>query len=177
MEIFYKFDFISEQERSLIIEFVDKYPEVENHAKDDSCVNYYSSDYIFRENEFVYGILFSISERVRIAAEEMFGLSLDSCIPNLFKTQVGHKPEEHADNVNMDGSFKEGCSNFVVSSVVYFNDDFLGGELVFPKLSISYKPIAGSCVLFPSGIDYSHYVNNVKNGYRLVLPLWFEGVG
>jgi hypothetical protein len=177
VKIFYEFNFISEKERSLIIEFVNKYPEVKNHAKDDDCVRYYSSDYILCLDDFVYGVLFSISERVRIAAEEMFGLSLDSCVPNLFKTEVGHKPEEHADNVNMDGSHKDGCSNFVVSSIVYFNDDFLGGELVFPKLSISYKPIARSCVLFPSGIDYSHYVDNVKNGYRLVLPLWFEGVG
>jgi Rps23 Pro-64 3,4-dihydroxylase Tpa1-like proline 4-hydroxylase len=60
-------------------------------------------------------------------------------------------------------------------SVVYFlNDDFAGGELVFPKLDLTITPTAGSMVCFPSDHNFIHGVNPVKSGRRYTLVTWMR---
>jgi len=47
----------------------------------------------------------------------------------------------------------------ILSLVGFLNDDFSGGELVFPLFDVTVKPKAGSIVLFPSNFPYYHYAN------------------
>ena len=64
-------------------------------------------------------------------------------------------------------------------SVVYFmNDDFAGGELVFPAFNLRIKPEAGMLVCFPSDHHYIHGVNPVTHGHRYTIVNWMrvEGV-
>lgn len=62
------------------------------------------------------------------------------------------------------------------SLVIYLNDDFEGGEIVYPSKNITYKPIKGSAVIHPAGASHIHKVNPVTKGdrycvvVRLVLP-------
>lgn len=53
-----------------------------------------------------------------------------------------------------------------VSLVGYPNDDYDGGDLVFPKLGIQVKPKAGDLYLFPSTYIYSHIAMPVHNGTK-----------
>ena len=50
------------------------------------------------------------------------------------------------------------------TSLLYFNDNYEGGELAFPKENISIKPKAGSIIVFPS--FFVHEVKLLKNGTR-----------
>ncbi len=177
MNIVLKNNLAQRHECSAIVELIRFLGNSTNHDSTDEGVIYYSGQQIAEENEFIYGLLGVIAGRVKTAAEIMAGEYLSISQLAIFKTVPGHTPEEHADSQNMDGSPKDGCSDFLVSAVVYFNDDFTGGELVFPKVGYSYQPIAGDCILFPSTTDYSHYVDRVAEGERIVLPLWFSGVG
>jgi predicted 2-oxoglutarate/Fe(II)-dependent dioxygenase YbiX len=60
-------------------------------------------------------------------------------------------------------------------SVVYFlNDDFEGGELVFPGLDLAIKPEAGALVCFPADHNYIHGVNPVTSGHRYTLVTWMR---
>jgi len=60
-------------------------------------------------------------------------------------------------------------------SVVYFlNDDFDGGELVFPELDLVIKPEAGTLVCFPSDHHYIHGVNPVTAGHRYTCVTWLR---
>ena len=60
-------------------------------------------------------------------------------------------------------------------SVVYFlNDDFEGGELVFPALELVVKPQAGTLVCFPADHNYIHGVNPVTAGHRYTLVTWMR---
>lgn len=60
-----------------------------------------------------------------------------------------------------------------VSLVGYPNDDYEGGELVFPKLGITLKPQAGDLYIFPSTYLFSHIAMPVSKGvkYSLVTML------
>jgi predicted 2-oxoglutarate/Fe(II)-dependent dioxygenase YbiX len=63
-------------------------------------------------------------------------------------------------------------------SVVYFlNDDFVGGELVFPQMNLSIKPAAGTLVCFPSDHNYVHGVNPVTTGQRYTIVTWMRVTG
>jgi hypothetical protein len=60
-----------------------------------------------------------------------------------------------------------------VSLVGYPNDDYEGGELVFPKLNLSIKPQAGDLYIFPSTYLFSHVAKPVISGrkYSIVTML------
>jgi predicted 2-oxoglutarate/Fe(II)-dependent dioxygenase YbiX len=63
-------------------------------------------------------------------------------------------------------------------SIVYFlNDNFIGGELVFPDLDLVIKPEAGTLVCFPSDHHYIHGVNPVKSGHRYTIVTWMRVKG
>ena len=68
----------------------------------------------------------------------------------------------------------EECKNCVLSSVMYLNDDYLGGEITFPRLGKEYHPKAGAWVSYPS-LDrrFDHGVNIVTSGIRYALAWCF----
>lgn len=176
MKIVHKFELVSPHECDAVVECIKSIEHNSGTREDDANVLYYSGEKIIQTSDFIYGLLCDISDRVRSVAEELFTPNLSNNQIAIFKTLPGHTPEEHADSQNMDGSPKEGCSDFIVSAVVYFNDNFVGGDLVFPRMPYSYSPMAGSCILYPSDISHSHYVNHVISGERIVLPLWFSAI-
>lgn len=55
-----------------------------------------------------------------------------------------------------------------IGAIVFLNDDFDGGELVFPRQSIFIKPKRGTLVLFPMSYMFPHMVNGVVGGKRFV---------
>lgn len=60
---------------------------------------------------------------------------------------------------------------------LFLNDDFTGGELVFPEFDLTIKPVAGQAVFFPSNYPYLHRVNPVKTGIRYSAVKWFTQYG
>lgn len=72
------------------------------------------------------------------------------------------------------------------SGIFYLNDDFDGGEIYFPNLNFSYKPVKGSFIWFKDDdvVDtknwwndwdqykHLHQVRRVYGNYRCTLPMW-----
>lgn len=56
--------------------------------------------------------------------------------------------------------------------VLYHNDDFDGGDLVYMNKQISYKPVAGDLVIHPGNKEYTHAVNDVSNGVRFTSTMF-----
>ena len=61
-----------------------------------------------------------------------------------------------------------------VSLVYYINDDYLGGEIVFPRFDLSYKPSANELLIFPSTYVYNHSVLPVLDGTRYAVVSWLK---
>jgi hypothetical protein len=59
-----------------------------------------------------------------------------------------------------------------VSTVYYINDNYLGGEINFPRFGISYKPKANEMIVFPSTYVYNHSVSEVTEGIRYSVVSW-----
>jgi hypothetical protein len=61
-----------------------------------------------------------------------------------------------------------------LSLVYYLNDDYEGGEIVFPRFGITYKPKANELLLFPSTYVYNHSVLPVISGTRYAVVSWLR---
>jgi hypothetical protein len=50
------------------------------------------------------------------------------------------------------------------ATILYLNDDYVDGELVFKKKNITLKPKPGSLIIFPGNDEFEHGVNFVGKG-------------
>lgn len=58
-----------------------------------------------------------------------------------------------------------------VAAIVYLNDNYEGGETVFPNLDIT--PQTGNALFF-DGSEIEHSVSRIKSGTRYTLSMWFN---
>jgi hypothetical protein len=61
-----------------------------------------------------------------------------------------------------------------VSMIYYINDNYVGGEINFPRFNISYKPKANDLLVFPSTYVYNHSVSEVTDGTRYAVVSWLS---
>jgi len=61
-----------------------------------------------------------------------------------------------------------------LSTVIFLNDNFEGGEFFFPDFRIKITPEPGMLICFPSNQYYSHAVLPVKTGVRYSLVNWMK---
>ena len=61
-----------------------------------------------------------------------------------------------------------------VSIVYYFNDDYEGGEIIFPRFGVEIKPKANQLAIFPANYMYNHNVNKVTKGTRYSMVNWLK---
>jgi hypothetical protein len=78
----------------------------------------------------------------------------------------------HPDNCYVDetGAFIK-TKNYEKTCVIFLNNDFAGGELVYPKQGCIFLPIIGSAVICPAGGDYPHLVSEITSGERFTLVI------
>lgn len=77
-----------------------------------------------------------------------------------------HQDDRHPDGSPHNTPWREWAS------VIYLNDDYEGGEIYFPDLDVSYKPVAGVLLLFEGFLW--HGVRAVGNGVRYTSPSWYS---
>ena len=90
-----------------------------------------------------------------------------------YKEHFDAKSEDH---FQKDKSF----SQRKYSIIIYLNDDFIGGETVFPKKNISVKPLQGRLLLFSNMLNETNYVhpfsshlsNQIVKGEKWILSVW-----
>jgi hypothetical protein len=93
-------------------------------------------------------------------------LDLESHTWSLLRYERSDKFHNHTDD----------CAEFprVVSVVMFLNDDFSGGELVFENHNLVIEPKAGKIVLFSSSFPFVHRVNPVLFGNRHTAITWYS---
>lgn len=66
-----------------------------------------------------------------------------------------------------------------VSMVGYLNDEYVGGEIYFPRFDLTIKPDAGDLVIFPSTYIYEHASKPIESGtkYSIVVMTDYNSRG
>jgi hypothetical protein len=61
-----------------------------------------------------------------------------------------------------------------LTSGIFLNDNFDGGEIVFRPFGICIKPRPGSILIYPSNFAGCHEVSNINDGTRYAYLSWFK---
>jgi len=76
----------------------------------------------------------------------------------------------HYNPVNLNSGKKTTHWDFTgLTAVGCLNDDYEGGEIVFPRQNITYRINRGDVIVFPGGLTHPHYVEPVTKGLRDVI--------
>lgn len=79
----------------------------------------------------------------------------------------------HADNSIVDNGIVKKIKDWTHTGVIFLNDTFTGGELIYPDQGCVFLPKVGNMIITPAGHDYIHYVNPVLTGERFTLVFRF----
>ena len=159
----------------LLIALYDRYSELTSR-RDYNCrplLDYYTlRDVDSKSASWVYGITLRLKEKMEthLSTSELF---VESFFVACMSSGDSHIP--HADNERREHGrwVPNHTPQRDYTGLAYLNDDFTGGELVFPELDLVITPKPGLLVGFPSNHKFVHAVPKVVSGKRYSLPVWF----
>jgi hypothetical protein len=61
-----------------------------------------------------------------------------------------------------------------LSGLIYLNDNYKGGEIMFPRQGVKIKPNAGSIVLFPGIFTHPHTSLDIEDGIKYCVVTWWK---
>ncbi|MEH6583873.1 MAG: 2OG-Fe(II) oxygenase [Halioglobus sp.] len=98
--------------------------------------------------------------------------SLES--PQILRYTEGSHYRPHADSDVLDQHTQKWkkSQDRDYSLLIYLDQDFEGGELVFPNFDFTLRPQAGMLVAFPSDFRYLHGAKPVLSGVRHAIVSW-----
>ena len=163
------------KECTFLIALYDRYSELTSR-RDYNCqplLDYYTLRDVDRESaSCVYGITLRCKEKIEVhlSTSELF---VESFFVACMSSGDSHIP--HADNEQREHGrwVPNHTPQRDYTGLAYLNDDFTGGELVFPELDLVITPKPGLLVGFPSNHKFVHAVPKVVSGKRYSLPVWF----
>lgn len=87
-----------------------------------------------------------------------------------YKPGVVNSP--HADSFSIIDGIVVRTAEWYRTAIIFLNDDFDGGNLIFPNQGVSIKPVKGNMVVASCGIDYIHYTTAASSDrYTLVFRI------
>ena len=173
--IFLSENTLSLEECTLLITLYDRYSELTSRRDYNSrpLLDYYTLRGVDSKSaRWVHGITLRCQKKAKVhfrTAELFVESFFVAC------AFAGDSHILHADNERLEN--EEWVPNHTpqrdYTGIAYLNDNFAGGELVFPELNVAIAPKPGLLVGFPSNHDFVHAVPTVLSGKRYSLPIWF----
>jgi len=118
--------------------------------------------------------------RIEDSISNQFGFSNTQIELDRMNYQILQKGESLGWHTDAYGGV-EGYTDSYYSALLYLTDDYGGGEIVFyndnsgsKENSVSYKPTAGTLIYFKGDENYPHSVNEVLDGERSNIILFYN---
>lgn len=115
---------------------------------------------------------------VREIINPFYQCEVDSSeIPQVLSYGIGGHYKPHIDGESIwmtprgEKIWKK-STNRDLSIIYYLNNDFEGGDFIFPELKIRIRPEPGMMVCFPSNHHYMHGVEKITKGKRYSIVSW-----
>ena len=122
---------------------------------------------IFNKNDF---LISKIIEKSISKIKKIYNMDFDikEHIVWLVKYQNTKNLPLHTDIIT------EECKKDYLSSVIYLNNNYTGGEIVYPNLNKIIHPFKKSAIIMDIHDKmYEHSVNSVTNGIKYIMPICF----
>jgi Rps23 Pro-64 3,4-dihydroxylase Tpa1-like proline 4-hydroxylase len=176
-------DFITKEEAKKTIELLNKLKEIrEDFWKPISFYESYSSGYpedndpILEEFGLPNNWFSDLYQRFRHAVAEVANVpepQLSKISFHSQKWEPGAFAPLHSDNSSNEGVMGA-FTRSRYAAFLYLNDDFDGGELIFPQHELEFKPKTGMLAAFHGGHENMHEVTVVKKSDRYTIGSFFD---
>lgn len=99
--------------------------------------------------------------------------------PEILRYRTGGEYRPHSDSENWDDAARvwRRTIDRDFSILIYLNEGFAGGEIVFPNFGLRLAPKRGLLIAFPSDARYLHTAYPVTAGTRYALVSWAAAKG
>ena len=158
-------NFVNSKESKQYVEVAESVDEEEWWTQSSG---WYAGKYLNISNKPIINVSLDIAERFKnlfeFKKEYSFGLS-----GSIHRILPGQDMHVHPDFPELDNIEEE---HVLFNGAIYHND-FDGGALYYPELSIEYKPNPGDLVMHPGTTKYRHGVSVVTgNKIRYMSNIW-----
>ena len=151
-------DFISSSECQRLIDFAiaNKSPDVVNHDEE------YSTDVEWIDHGATY--YGNNVDPVTVESDDSVVVNCELTYVGVVRWPVGTFMKPHVDT-------NTGHKENILAAMLYLNEGFGGGNLIFEDLVVEPKP--GKLIIFSNTEDL-HYVNKVEGLERFALSFWYN---
>lgn len=127
-----------------------------------------------KQDLHIFDMLINIRKRIKNKIIEEYNLEkpiyADSL--NLIRWMKGWVQPAHSDYENFGG--QEHVYNWrQIGCVLYLNEDFVGGELIFPQHGVQLPIKEGMLGFFPGDVNHAHGVNRILDGTRYTISMFW----
>jgi len=160
-------DFLFQEEIKIINLFLEK-----TEAKSDDTGYSPFKTYTTNGNQQLISSFDEIYLRMKSFIEKSFDcIVYEEGLSSVIELTVGDFMSLHLDHgaaTNEDVGFKTGSGNPTrdISSVLYYNNNYKGGEICFPNQDLFIKPKPGTFICFPAKDEFPHEVKVITEGTR-----------
>jgi hypothetical protein len=170
-------DFLSKQECKDLIDYF-------NSSEDDWNVTCFYASYVMDPNASFENknstaktpeYFNELKTKLRNIAEDVSPKKLKNLSLSAHKWTPGAFASHHSDNTELDGTPNAWQDNKFVT-IIYLNDNYDGGNLLFDAHGISISPSAGTVIAFDPGFTNLHGVSEVTSGVRYTILSSFDHV-
>jgi predicted 2-oxoglutarate/Fe(II)-dependent dioxygenase YbiX len=166
---------LSDQQCELVREHIEKNACIKEHEEyNSSNVKAFICNNLFLDSsESLYKEIFdTFFERISSKLKSQYGIIINTFEPLVLRKIYGDT-SLHIDNIYGNVESKRYTPPRKLSCIIAVNDDYDGGELIFPCQDRTIKLKKGQMVLFPPYFTHPHYSENLKNNtYRYTITTW-----
>jgi len=123
-----------------------------------------------------FSIIEHYVDKMGTVIEDKFNLHVHRRPPVLVRWMPGNLQEPHADKQLNDGQ-PNPFPLYDINSIIYWNDDFTGGEFFYPEHGLEFQIKAGMAIAHPGDIHYLHGVKTIESGTRWTTPSFYTVTG
>lgn len=127
-----------------------------------------------KSNLYDIAHFWDVRERFKAAAEEVFGREVKNLALSGHKWQTGAFASMHSDNHDHEGNPQPGWFENKLVTIVYLNESYEGGELVFQNFPVRIAPKQGTLIVFNVDYEHTHGVTEVTSGDRITMMSSFD---
>lgn len=160
-------NFLSEEERSVFMEFIESLSEEDWYSDKTAPEPWQGRAYTYKN------LGQDLVEKINSQIEQKVFSSFDSYsrihqISSILRASPGQSMGVHRDDVEEEDKVN------MYGIVIYLNDDYEGGEIVYPDYGVEHKPVAGSMVVHRASTP--HGVTSVTGDkVRYILTSFVKG--
>lgn len=134
-------NFINEKDTSILLDILNNYNEKDWFTENDQ----YTTDFWQGKNLFFYH---DILKKINKDINNLFSSSDQiASVGSISRYRINESMGEHTDHWILDSE-----QYVAYGIVIYYNDDYEGGEINYPKLGIKIKPKARSLIMHAGDI-------------------------